>query len=497
MKDTKGKCIFKLVMLLLAIYSLKSAAFGQSPKRIGWHYRDLKKDGVMGISADAAYGELLQGRTGIPVVVAVIDGGVDTAHAELSPVLWRNKGEIPHNGKVDDVNGWNFMGDLKGSFQQDNYDLVRQLRQAKGDAMETRKLEGTINNSRWNVALQLEETKLTLEALDRIVADLGKPNPTLSELKDYRYRDEAGEQQLIKIVAALSGQPDLPSYRKHLLSRLESYSNDLNYGLNMRYDPRKGKAFRDPFSGNGDVQGSWAVHGSHVAGIITGKTVGVARENVKLMILRTVPSGDYLDGEMARAIRYAADNGAKVINISAGKSGSTDTKLIESAIRHAMDKDVLIVHAAGNDGKQLEQGYYPRRAYQDGTQAKAWLEVGASGPASDSSVVLYASNYGKAVVDVFAPGAKIRSCSPGNGYSEQSGTSMAAPVVAGITAVLRSYYPGLTAEKIMEIILASVQPVAQLVRAPSGKMLKMNDLCASGGIANLYRALEMAEKLKQ
>jgi len=503
MKKTKGDYIFVLLIILLALHLQGSVAIGQPLKRTGWQHLDLKTDQVLGISADAAYTKLLQGRTGVPVVVAMIDGGVDTEHLDLSPVLWRNIAEIvgngkddDHNGYVDDVHGWNFMGDRKGSFQHDNYDVIRQLRQAYKKKQETGKLQGSVNNNRHSVQRNLDETQLTLEALEAIIAGIGKPNPTLADFKSYRYSDYAQEKQLIKIVAALSLQPDLPSYRKHLQSRVESYSNELNYSLNIKYNPRKGKAFTALFNGNGDVQGSWTVHATHVAGIIAGRTVGVARANVQLMVLRTVPAGDYLDWDMARAIRYAADNGARVINISAGKSGSTDPDLLEAAIKHAMDKDVLIVHASGNQGQLLEGGYYPRGIYRDGVKVKAWLEVGASGPANDSSLVLSASNYGKAIVDLLAPGVKIRSCSPGNGYSEQSGTSMAAPVVSGMAAVLRSYYPEYSAERIKEIILSSVQPVEHLVMTPSGVMLPLTEICASGGIANLYRALEKAENLK-
>jgi len=502
MKKTKGNYIYVPLIIMLAIHIQVSVAIGQPLKTTGWQQLDLKRDQILGISADAAYTELLQGRSGVPIVVAVIDGGVDTTHLDLSSVLWRNSGEIAgngkdddHNGYVDDVHGWNFMGDKKGSFQQDNYDVIRRLRQSYQKKQETCKLQGSVNNKRWSVQRNLEETQLTLKALEAILVDIGKKNPTLADFKNYRYSDYAQEQQLIKIVAALSRQPDVPAYRKHLQSRLENYTNELNYALNIDYDPRKGKAFTAPFNGNGDVEGSWTVHGSHVAGIIVGRTVGVARANVQLMVLRTVPAGDYLDWDMARAIRYAADNGARVINISAGKSGSTDPALLESAIRHAMEKDVLIVHASGNQGQLLERGYYPRGTYKDG-KVKAWLEVGASGPANDSSLVLSASNYGKEVVDVLAPGVKIRSCSPNNGYSEQSGTSMAAAVVSGMAAVLRSYYPGYSAERIREIILDSVQQVDHLVLAPSGVMVSLTEICASGGVVNLYRALQQAENLK-
>jgi subtilisin family serine protease len=495
--------VLPLIVLLYTLLDLPGVS-AQPLLKAGWHLGDRQIDQVMGISAERAYSILLPERTGIPVVVALIDSGVDTAHRDLSSVLWRNPGEIPgngkdddHNGYVDDVHGWNFMGSENGSFQNDNYDLIRQFRQSKPGSKEARDLQRTINDRRLNVQHEQEEAKQTLEALAEIVAGIGKLNPTIADFRNYRYRDHLQQMQLLKIVAALKQMPDLVAYQAYLQSRFDLANTQLNYALNSSYNPRKGETFNDPFSGNGDIQGAWTIHGTHVAGIIAGRTVGVAKESVRLMVLRTIPAGDYLDADMARAIRYAADNGAKVINISAGKIGAMRPELIEAAIKYAMDKDVLIVHAAGNHGQQLKEGYYPRRIDREGNKAKAWLEVGASGPVIDSTLVLQASNYGKAVVDLLAPGFKIHSCSPGNGYAEESGTSMAAPVVSGIAAVLRSQYPKLTAEKICEIIMGSVCKVDFLVRAPNGEMVPLTEICAAGGIANLYKAMKNIEKLKE
>jgi len=503
MKYLKGNYFSRLLMVLIIIFVDSPWIYCQNHEHSSWQLGDLKKDKVMGISAGLAYHELLQGRTGIPIIVAVIDGGVDTMHSELSPVIWRNDSEIPGNGKdddqngyIDDIHGWNFLGSSKGSFQQDNYDLIRQLRKSTKGTNEAKQLLASVDASRRKVQQEIKETRATIEAFETIISGIGKPNPTVVDLRNYRYHDYAQEQILIKIVAALRQKPDLEAYRNHLQSQLNRALDELNYSLNIDYNPRRGKAFENPYNGNGDVQGAWVLHGSHVAGIIAGRSVGVARNNVELMILRTIPTGDYLDIDMARAIRYAADNGAKIINISAGKSGSTDLELIESAVRYAMDKDVLIIHACGNNGEFLTQGYYPRATYRQGGKAKSWIEVGGSSYANDSTLILKASNYGKAVVDIFAPGLNIRSCSSGNTYSERSGTSMASAVVSGIAAVLRSYYPGFSAEKVRELILTSVNRVDYNVLSPKGIMIPFTEICGSSGIANLYLALEQAEKLK-
>jgi len=498
----KFKHFFLSLVVLLAIHIYSPMVCAQAVQGGSWQMLDLKKDRVMGISANLAFETLLGHRSALPVIVAVIDGGVDTLHKELKNILWRNAGEVAnnridddHNGYVDDVHGWNFLGSPKSSFQYDNYDLIRNLRSAPKGTTEAEQLQLTLEGSRKLVQQDINDTKATIAAVDSIVAGIRKSNPTVDDFKNYRYLDYAQEQQLLLIVAALKYRPDVVAYRKHLQSVLNKLMDDLNYSLNINYNPRQGKEFRQPFNGNSDVQGPWALHGSHVAGIIAGRSVGVAKNNVKLMILRTVPTGDYLDNDMAKAIRYAADNGAKVINISAGKSGVRDPDLIEAAIRYAMDKDVLIVHASGNYGQLLEQGYYPQSTYKQGGKAKAWIEVGASGPTNDSTLILKASNYGKSVVDVFAPGVNIRSCAIGNEYSEQSGTSMAAAVVSGIAAVLRSYYPGFTAEKISKIILDSCQEVGHKVEASNGIMIPFTETCVSGGIVNLYRALRLAETL--
>jgi subtilisin family serine protease len=223
--------------------------------------------------------------------------------------------------------------------------------------------------------------------------------------------------------------------------------------------------------------------------------MGVAND-VMIMSVRTVPTGDERDKDVANAIRYAASNGAKVINMSFGKGYSFDKKAVDDAVRFAMSKDVLIVHAAGNDNKNTEvDNNFPTRVYEDKTEAKGWIEVGASGLKDDETLKASFSNYGKTSVDVFAPGVAINSTTPKSTYGEHDGTSMAAPVVTGLAALIRSYYPKLTAAQVKEIIMKSVVKISHNVVIKDGdtkKEVPFADICVTGGVVNAYNALQLA-----
>lgn len=247
-----------------------------------------------------------------------------------------------------------------------------------------------------------------------------------------------------------------------------------------------------------DITGSAPLHGTHIAGIIgakrnTGTGVQGVADNVKIMSLRCGTT----DQGLADAIRYAADNGAKVINISLGKESRKGENQVDNAIQYAMNHDVLIVHAAGNEGLDLDKvKRYPNRNYSGNkAQSAAWIEVGASGWNNDSTLLTAFSNYGKTTVDVFAPGARIFSTTPNNQYAYEDGTSMAAPVVAGLAALIRSYYPSLTAPQVKEIIVTSVYKINHNVWVDlNGKLgLKpFSETSISGGVVNAYNALKMA-----
>jgi subtilisin family serine protease len=243
---------------------------------------------------------------------------------------------------------------------------------------------------------------------------------------------------------------------------------------------------------------------SGIIGAIRGNDTGIEgiAHNVRVMMVRTVPDGDERDKDVANAIRYAVDNGAQIINMSFGKSYSPHKRVVDDAVKYADSRGVLMVHAAGNDGENVDETpSFPTAVFEDGGRAQNWIEVGASSWKGADSLVAPFSNYGHDRVDVFAPGVDILSTAPGGGYEQQSGTSMAAPVVSGVAALLMAYYPDLTAADVKRIILESATRLTdrQVLRPNSeglpGPAVPFGTLSATGGIVNAYEAIRMAEEM--
>jgi subtilisin family serine protease len=344
---------------------------------------------------------------------------------------------------------------------------------------------------------------------------------------------------------------------KQLDEATEHFENQVKYNLNLDFDPRPiiGDDYKNSserYYGNPDCMGPGALHGTHVAGIIAANrtnNIGVkgVADNVKIMAIRAIPDGDERDKDVANAILYAVDNGAKVINMSFGKMYPYDKAAVDKAVKYAESKDVLIVHAAGNDALDIDKEvHFPCKKYKDGGEAKNWIDVGAESYKKKDKLVASFSNYGKKTVNVFAPGVQIYSTKNGGGYINESGTSMACPVTAGVAAVLRSYYPTLSAKDIKKIIEKSVVAdyKKELINKPGGKdikhkvkkgetlqtisskyntseqdlidlnpeakngvvvdqelavkeKVKFSDLSTTGGIVNLYKAVQLAEKMSK
>lgn len=530
----------KKSILLVAIALLPAITFGQNnnqPKPY-WQNLDLQNDGVFGISTEKAYNQFLKNRKGQSVIVAVIDGGVDKGHEDLKSVMWTNVKEIAGNGKdddkngyIDDVNGWNFIGSVKGSVHHDNLELTRLLRNLQP------KYISVVNSTPLSPADRKEYTfylKLVTDYMnklqdaqsgqinyvalkkyvDQIVIKIGKPEPSLADFENYKPSGDM-ESKTIKIIKAELKKASYKKFADDLDEGIKYYNAQVKYNLNMDFDPRDtvGDNYsnnQERYYGNSDVAGPDADHGSHVAGIIgavrdNGIGINGVANNVKIMSVRTIPDGDERDKDVANAIRYAVDNGAKVINMSFGKSYSPYKALVDSAVKYAVSKDVLLIHAAGNDGNNIDkESNFPNRNYLDtaGVTMGAfgpWIEVGASSWKNDEDLIADFSNYGKKSVDVFAPGVKINSTIPGSKYKEHDGTSMASPVVAGLAALIRSYYPSLTAMQVKDIIMNSVTKVDHKVKVKadgSSKRVDFSDVCVSGGIVNAYNALLLASQTK-
>jgi len=263
----------------------------------------------------------------------------------------------------------------------------------------------------------------------------------------------------------------------------------------------------DRYYGNNDVMATGSEHGTHVSGIIAAdrkNKIGITgiANNVEIMMIRAVPDGDEHDKDIANAIHYAVDNGAWVINMSFGKGFSPEKKWVDEAVKYAESKGVLLIHAAGNDDKNIDiEDNFPSKNINNDTlqTASNWINVGASGPTLAELKASF-SNYGKREVSVFAPGVEIYSTLPGgNMYGSMDGTSMAAPVVSGIASLILSYYPELSAPQVKNIIEKSAIKIDSSIQIKEGdadRNIQLSDISVSGGIANAYEALKLASTVK-
>jgi subtilisin family serine protease len=487
-----------------------------------WQLLDVDGEGVPGVSATRTYADLLAGRTpGRTVVVAVIDGGVDTAHVDLRENLWINPGETAGNGVdddgngyVDDVFGWNFIGGADGrNVGHETLEVTRLHAACQAGAEAPAGL--TCAGVAADYDAERSEVEQTLQVLDQIEAayafalplltsaGAGDP-PTVEGVRAVSsLRQDVLQAQSLFLQLADAGilPEDLPEAR-------EAYEGLQQYGLDPEFQPREivgddlGNGTETGY-GNPDVMGPDASHGTHVAGIIgavRGNDIGIdgVAENVRLMTIRAVPDGDERDKDIANAIRYAVDNGAHIINMSFGKGYSPRKHLVDDAVRYADERGVLMVHAAGNDGEDIDlEANFPTATFDDGGEASLWIEVGAANWQVDTLAAPF-SNYGQSSVDAFAPGVDILSTVPGDEFKREDGTSMAAPVVTGVAALLMAYFPELDGAEVKRILLDSaVRYGGREVPRPGAaggppEMVPFGTLSVTGGVVNAYEAVRMA-----
>lgn len=536
------KSLFKRTLSLITIGLLGIGVFAQKkevPK--GWHLMDSKDNGYYGISMDKAY-EFVKTKNlkSSPVIVAVIDSGIDTLHEDLKPVLWRNAKEIPgngidddKNGYVDDVYGWNFLGGRDGSnVEKDSYEAARIYHKLK-----TKWAEKEVSKSSLTSA-DLKEFEMWNKAKEDVIGDV---NPLDVIQVKRMYKDMKAGDSLIrqeiskdeyncKDLVDYTPTADITKRVKRILMNICRANSDEEISNVMIMDELEGdirkfeaadrapKPYRsevvkdnyndlnDKFYGNSNVMvsKSAALHGTHVSGIIAavrnnGLGMDGVADNVKIMAVRAVPDGDEHDKDIALAIRYAVDNGAKVVNMSFGKGLSPEKKWVDDAVRYAESKGVLLVHAAGNSHQNLDTTLnFPTSVYEDGRTATNWITVGASGDPQAGGFTANFSNYGKKQVDVFAPGVKIYSTVPGgNTYQNLQGTSMASPVVAGLAAFILEYYPNLSPGQVKSVIEKSTKNPGEKVKDPgTGEEVELSDISVSGGLVNAYEAIKLASTLK-
>lgn len=484
-----------------------------------WLHADLVTDTIPGISVDRAYTEIIKNKKGKKVVVGVVDSGIDIEHEDLKNIIWTNEDEIPNNGKdddnngyIDDVHGWNFLGDAV----YENLELTRIVKKGD-DGSEIYRNAKAEHEEKYREAsggaTYIQRVSALLDNADAVIKEtLGKEIYTKEDLEAIDSQDQKVQQSASILASMLNYKPSVAELREELKDELDYYTEQLNYHLNLEFDGRKVVGDKpDDFSdlnyGNNNVVGpdkNEAKHGTHVAGIIaaarnnkTGMD-GVA-QNVIIMPVRTIPNGDEYDKDVARAIRYAVDNGARVINASFGKYYSPHSQWVRDAIVYAASKDVLIVKAAGNEAYNLDEvEVYPNDAIGTTPEiADNFLTVGALNYEYGEQLVASFSNYGKYNVDVFAPGTKIWATTPGNTYEFLQGTSMAAPAVSGIAALIRSYFPQLTAPQVKQIIMKSALPCSKTVTVGGDPKVQQpfTTLSQTGSMANLYNALILASKV--
>lgn len=477
-----------------------------------WGHLDLVNDTIPGMSVDKAYTEIIKNKKGKKVIVAVIDSGIDIDHEDLDGVVWTNKGEKANNGidddkngYVDDIHGWNFLGDA----YDERLEYVRLI--ASGNTSDPRFNEAkTLLEKERGEALQ---TKQNIDGLlqqippaqDALKKHLGKESYTKEDVIKIKSEDEALNQAKSLQMFLYDRNLTLEKIREYATQ----YAERLNYNLNPDFSGRKTgddiNDLSDKGYGNGNVKPvkKSESHGTHVAGIIAaernnGKGANGVANNVEIMSIRAVPNGDEYDKDVALAIRYAVDNGAKVINGSFGKSFSPHSQWVRDAIKYASDNDVVFVHAAGNSSENVDiEPNFPDDNVNFVEVSDTYIRVGSLASKYGSKMVSGFSNYGKKNVDIFAPGSDIYSTTPENEYDSKGGTSMAAPAVAGIAALIRSYYPKLTAAQVKQVILESGLPIATkvVVGGDATNVKPFSDLSKSGKIANAYNALIAASKL--
>ncbi|MGO3109328.1 MAG: S8 family peptidase [Sphingobacterium sp.] len=525
-------------LLGISILPFLGHAQEQTKNPQNWYNLDYAEDGVRGISTEKAY-DLLKDKKSSLVVVGVLDGGVDYNHEDLKDVMWVNPKEIPdngkdddHNGYIDDIHGWNFLGNSTGeNVQYDNLEVTRQIRRLEPKYMSVlpstslteaeRREFVTYQRMVSDYTTKLDEANFgnlnygTLkEETDKIVTKLDKDpkDITVSDITAMKPESDREKMAVRMLKRGLDGTNFADFYRD-LEEGVKYFNAQTMYHLNKEYDSRSivGDNYDDASErhyGNPDIKGPDAEHGTHVAGIIGAKRenglgVNGIANNVRLMGVRLVPDGDERDKDVANGIRYAVDNGAKVINMSFGKGYAYNKQVVDEAIKYAQEKDVLLVHAAGNDSENNDVTQnYPMKYLTDSLGAITgevdnWITVGATSSGLNDELLASFSNYGYKSVDVFAPGVKINSTMPESNYKEQDGTSMASPVVAGLAALIRSYYPELTAKEVKDIIMKSVTKIDEKVKIKSGgttKKVYLDEISVSGGIINARAAIEEAER---
>lgn len=534
----------KKIFISISALLMSGFLLSQTQKRPdNWFNLDPTNDKVNGVSTERAYKELLKDKKPVPVIVAVLDSGVDYKHEDLKDVMWTNPGEIPgngidddKNGYIDDIHGWSFLGGKDGkNVDADNLEMTRIYRklkpkyegktkddfkskEEKAELALYEEVKKEMNDTKSKYEPAYNQVKFLKENLAKmegeIKAQQGVSEIKLENIEKYTTEDKSIKQ--VKAICTLSmkkGNSTFNEFKEQIDEGYDQMASMIEVGLNPDMDPRTivGDDYNNSYEknyGNADCKGPHSFHGTHVAGIIAAaRNNGIGMDgvaaDVKIMAVRCVPNGDERDKDVANAIIYAVDNGAKILNMSFGKRYSWDKKAVDAAVKYAQSKGVLLMHAAGNDHLNIDEvTHYPTAKYEGKGYATNMITIGALSWKPDSMIAAPFTNYGKKSIDLFAPGVDIYSTTPENEYKDASGTSMATPVAAGVAAVLKSYYPNLTPEQIKTILIKSslktykgkkvIKPGSK--KGDKDRYVKFESLGKNGGLINLYEAIQMADK---
>ena len=530
-------------ILTLFLYSYSLFAWGQDARF--WHWKDLEKDGVHGVSLFKAQQLLTDLKLKpMPIIIAILDGGIDTAHLQIKPLLWNNPKEIPgnaldddQNGYIDDVHGWNFLGNAAGQninkasdeksriyhrykneFKQDKIDSVSWDAKKKQDFYSWQQAAAEIIFSEDDAA-NLSFIKMARNAVVKmgliLIREIVDTNFTTEQLEAYQPIGKLTADTKISYLRTMQALGiDRMSGHHSIVEDLNDYIAGKDQSavsidtppedLRKKITQDQYENFNDQYYGNNNITGPNAKHGTHVAGLAAGIVdTNFTKSNfsnpIQIMGVRVVPDGDEYDKDVALGIRYAVNNGAKVINMSFGKSFSPEQAWVDSAIRYAASKDVLIIHSAGNESYDLNnKSVYPSpysNVFKD--KASNMITVGASSdPVIAESILTDFSNYGNKIVDVLSPGNKIFSSLPNQAFGFLNGTSMSAPILSHIAALVRAYFPKLSATEVKAILLQSnwkpndsnaLFPIPQ-----TDQSIKLTDISAEGGIINAALSIQNA-----
>lgn len=507
-----------------------------------WYHKDFATTNVYGVNTNNAY-KFLESKGLKPkkVVVGVLDSGVEVDHPGLAKNMWVNTREIPNNGidddkngYVDDIHGWNFIGGKKADINSDNLEVTRMVKKYQSifEGQDSAQNRANIAKMPEEYAMYQKSKKLFDEksgearrnyqyfkgfsdAIPSIVATLGGKTLTQENLNNIN-SNSPETMRNVQILGNILQDPKnvglTPKEVQEVLEKeikdaLKHYESQAKYHYNLDFDPRKEIVgddydnYNEKIYGNNNYEGPDAAHGSHVAGIIAGlphgKEVqyGVAHKVAKIMTVRTVPDGDERDKDVANSIRYAVDNGAKILNMSFGKSVSPGKKYVWEAMKYAEEKGVLLVKAAGNENHNIgEEEYFPTNFKKQSDEkpfVSNMIVVGASTNDADFLRANF-SNYNGKMVDVFAPGQEIYSAVPDGKYEYFPGTSMASPMVAGAAAVLWAYMPNLTPQQIKEALVNTANKSSVNAMIKSNTNNRFDQISVAGGVIDLYKAAKYA-----